>query len=187
MELTIQETDLLMSIRNRYVNMTIRFMPIIAEFDQLCAFITELHSIHTSERKIVMHRVAQVREAKDVADESHCNPRRFFKYKNTFGEFKRVWHEIDSAIFTKEARLKLAEAYAKKPLIARIDVGYHINRTGKERGADLLALFDTSATATRITFADGSILDIPSLEQHDLLNAQETYYDKMHPKMVPVI
>lgn len=186
MKLTIHEYDLIHSITTRIVNMTKRFLPEIADFDRLIKLIRELHNIHALERKIVMSRVNQVNEAKDFSDESHCNPSRFFQYKSVFGEFKQFWREFNTGIYTKKMKEELAAAYFANEHLKRIEVGYHINRTGNERGTDLLALFNTSSTATRITFADGTTLDIPSLEESDMLQARTAYEKKVEPQMIPV-
>lgn len=167
MELDIDESTLIYSIRLRYVNMTKRLMQKISSFDEMTPFIKELHNIHAVEKKIVRSRLVQVNEVKDLADESHCHLPRFFKYQSTLGQFKRFWRDLNNEIFTAELKAGLAAAYAIDPRIIRIDVGYHAYRTGRENGKELLALLAGNHTETRITFADGEILTIPSIDEID--------------------
>lgn len=186
MDITFAEFDLMHSIATRLVNMTERFVPNCADFTQLTILIRELHSIHSLERKMVRPRAELLAEEKDVSDQAHCNPNRFFKYKSTLNEFKRFWRELNKTIYTKKVKDKLAAIYFSNPHITRIDVGYHIHLTGKQRGADLLQAFNASHTATRITFTDGTTLMIPSLEAADMALARAAYEEKVKPEMIPL-
>ncbi len=186
MELTIQEFENLGSIKMRYVNITKRFIPDIANFDTFARLIRELHLIHQTECKIVMQRVLAVNEHKEVTDQSHCHPGRFFKFRSVLGEFNRFWREFNDGIYTKEFKANLAAAYAQEPRITCIEVGYHINLTGKERGRDLLAILNAGTSGTRVTFADGTVLTIPTQEAADLAQARVAYEKKMRPQMIPV-
>lgn len=184
MHLEVDEIDLVMSVRRRYVNMTKRFLPQLTDLTAFTTFIQELHLIHAVEKKILLSRLPEVTETQEIADESPCHPGKFFKKQSKIAEFKRFFRQLNNETFTPDVKQALTAIYAEEPRIARIDVGYHAYRTGKENGKEVLALLTENLNLTRITFTDGNILDIPDLAEIPQLH--EIFNKKMHIDTSPL-
>lgn len=182
MELTIQEAELLWSVSQRYANMFKRFMPQVDDFETLVAFLVELQQIHIAAKKAIPKRLQAVTEASDLANESHCNPVRFFAARSTMGEFNRFWRELYSEIFTQETMKSIAAAYASQRLITRIDTGFLGFYTGREKNQALVTQLESDNNNIRITFTNGKVLELASLQDADEVAKLREFHEQLTPQ-----
>lgn len=179
MELTFKESELLGSVRQRYANMFKRFMPHVDDFEQLVRFLVELQEIHTMAKKAIPKRLQAVNDANDIAAESCCNLSRFFKARSAMGAFNRFWRELYREIFTPETMAAITAAYQSQQLIANIETGFIGFFSVRDSGQDLVTKLESDHNQIRITFTNGSVLNLASLKDEDEVAKLREAYDKL--------